>query len=71
VYVEDRLSVTVSGFDRLLSGNATNIQAKQHSPRLINDRYRDRLFHLLLLNGSGFCRPMCWITVENVGIITC
>jgi len=24
VYVEDRLSVSVSGFDRLLSGNATN-----------------------------------------------
>src|ERR1700730_5285013 len=66
----NRLSVTVSGFDRLLSDNTTNIQAKQHAPRLINDRYRDCLFHLLLSNGCGFCRPMCWITVETVGIIT-
>jgi hypothetical protein len=33
--VEDRLSVTVSGFDRLLSGNATNYRRKKHSLRPI------------------------------------
>jgi len=48
--------VTVSGFDRLLSGNATNY--RRNNTRLVssNDRYRDCPFHLLLLNGCGFCR---------------
>src|SRR5580704_15738141 len=51
-----RLSVTVSGFDGLLSGNATNY--RRNNTRLVssNDRYRDCPFHLLLLNGCGFCR---------------
>jgi hypothetical protein len=33
--VEEQASVTVSGFDRLLSGNRYQLQAKQHSPCLI------------------------------------
>ncbi len=47
--------MTVSGFDRLLSGNATNY--RRNNTRLVssNDRYRDCSFHLLLLNGCGFC----------------
>ena len=49
-------SVTVSCFDRLLSGNATNYRRKNTRFVSSNDRYRDCLFHLLLLNGCGFCR---------------
>src|SRR5512140_127126 len=52
----NRLSVTVSGFDRLLSGNATNYRGKNTRFVSSNDRYRDCPFHLLLLNGCGFCR---------------
>lgn len=52
----NRLSVTVSVFDRLLSDIRYQLQAKQHSPRLINRPFRDCPFHLLLLNGCGFCR---------------
>ena len=52
----NRLSVTVSGFDRLLNGNATNYRRKNTRLVSSNDRYRDCPFHLLLLNGCGFCR---------------
>src|SRR4029453_16319493 len=52
----NRLSVTVSGFDRLLSGNATNYRRKNTRFVSSNDRYRDCPFHLLLLNGCRFCR---------------
>jgi hypothetical protein len=52
----NRLSVTVSGFNRLLSGNATNYRRKNTRFVSSNDRYRDCPFHLLLLNGCGFCR---------------
>ena len=45
--------MTVSGFDRLLSGNATNYRRKNTRFVSSNDRYRDCPFHLLLLNGCG------------------
>src|SRR4030095_4451577 len=45
----NRLSVTVSGFDRLLSGNATNYRRKNTRFVSSNDRYRDCPFHPLLL----------------------
>src|SRR4030095_8140631 len=45
----NRLLVTVSGFDRLLSGNATNY--RRNNTRLVssNNRYRDWPFHLLII----------------------
>jgi hypothetical protein len=45
----NRLSVTVSGFDRLLSGNATNYRRKNTRFVSSNDSYRDCPFHPLLL----------------------
>jgi hypothetical protein len=45
----NRLSVTVSGFDRRLSGNATNYRRKNTRFVSSNDRYRDCPFHPLLL----------------------